>query len=105
KAWEELIHPGDLRLAVESRERFSKDPLACIDTERRYIHSSGSIVWGHVRASLVQDGAGSPLYFVAHVEDITERKRIEGVLRESEDRFRIMADSCPTMLWVTDAAG
>jgi len=37
--------------------------------------------------------------------DISERKRTDSALRESEERFRIMADSCPTMIWVTDAQG
>ncbi|MGA2212924.1 MAG: PAS domain S-box protein [Bryobacteraceae bacterium] len=105
KAWAELIHPDDRKLAGESRDRLLKDPLECVDTERRYIQSSGASLWGRVRSSLVRDPGGSPLYFVAHVEDITERKRVEDPLRDSEDRFRIMADSCPTMLWVTGSDG
>ncbi|MFP4100991.1 PAS domain S-box protein [Coleofasciculus sp.] len=38
-------------------------------------------------------------------EDITERKRVEAALRESEARFRNMADNAPMMVWVTDATG
>jgi PAS domain S-box-containing protein len=105
KTWDALIHSDDLMAAVESREQLSRDPQASPDTERRYIHNSGTVVWARVRVPRVRDAAGSALYSVVHVEDISERKRTEGALRESEDRFRIMADSCPTMLWVTDAAG
>ncbi|MGE5373572.1 MAG: PAS domain S-box protein [Bacteroidota bacterium] len=37
--------------------------------------------------------------------DITERKRLEGALRESEYRFRTMANGTPVMIWVTNADG
>jgi two-component system CheB/CheR fusion protein len=40
---------------------------------------------------------------VAH--DITERKREERVLRESEGRFRALADSAPVLVWMQDALG
>jgi PAS domain S-box-containing protein len=36
-------------------------------------------------------------------EEIAQRKRTEGVLRESEERFRMMADSAPILIWVADA--
>ncbi len=49
------------------------------------------------------EGSGSVVLGIAR--DITARKRAEDALRESEERFRIMADSCPTILWVTDAEG
>jgi PAS domain S-box-containing protein len=37
--------------------------------------------------------------------DISARKKTEEALRESEERFRIMSDGCPTMMWVTNAKG
>lgn len=39
------------------------------------------------------------------LSDIAARKRAEQSLRESEERFRSMADGSPSMMWVTDAAG
>jgi PAS domain S-box-containing protein len=66
-----------------------------MESEKRYIHRGGKVVWARRRMALIRDDGGNPQYFVVHAEDITERKRTEEALRESEERFRIMADSCP----------
>jgi len=41
----------------------------------------------------------------AIVRDITEQKRVEQALRESEQRFRTIADAAPVMIWMTDPCG
>ena len=46
-------------------------------------------------------GAGLSLYF----RDITDRKQAETALRDSEEKFRNMADNAPCMIWVTDPTG
>ena len=105
RKWQELVHPEDFDPAFGRGEQLWEAQAGCMDAEERFIHSNGSVVWGRARSSIVRDGCGNPLHLLVHVEDITERKRAEEALAESEDRFRVMADSCPTMLWVTDAEG
>ena len=103
--WADLTHPDDMASSLRMKEQLCGDPGGCVELEKRYIHRNGAVVWVRVKISSVRDAGGSPSYFVVHVEDITERKRTEEALRESEERFRIMADSCPAMMWVTNAEG
>jgi PAS domain S-box-containing protein len=103
--WPELTHPDDREASAQLTGRLLGDPSACVEIEKQYLHRSGKAVWARTRISLVRDGAGNPSYFVSQVEDITERKRVEEALRESEERFRVMADCCPAIMWVTDAQG
>ena len=105
KTWGELTHPDDVEPSLARRLQLWKDQGASAEVEKRYIHRSGNVVWARVRISVVRDTGDNPLYFLVYVEDITERKRVAEALSESEDRFRVMADSCPTMIWVTDAEG
>jgi PAS domain S-box-containing protein len=59
--------------------------------EKRYVRKDGAQLWGRLNVSLLKnDNGGSPLVF-AFVENVTERKRAEDALRESEQRFRLAA--------------
>ncbi|MGA2115189.1 MAG: PAS domain S-box protein [Bryobacteraceae bacterium] len=103
--WVELTHPDDLESSLQGMERLRNEPGEFMESEKRYIHRGGKVVWARRRMALIRDDGGNPQYFLVHAEDITERKRTEEALRESEERFRIMADSCPLGIWVTDAQG
>ena len=103
--WIELTHPDDLEASRRMARELIQAPGVHPDVEKRYIHRNGTVVWVRVRISAVRDSDGTAQHFVVHVEDITERKRAKEALRESEERFRIMADSCPSAMWVTDESG
>ena len=103
--WADLLHPNDQEHSRWMMEKLQSEPGLCLEAEKRLFHRSGRLVWASIRVSLVRDSRNEPAYFVVHVDDITERKQAIEALRESEERFRIMADSCPAMMWVTNAEG
>jgi PAS domain S-box-containing protein len=53
----------------------------------------GSTIWASVSAHSVKDAAGALLYYEGMVEEITDRKRAEELLRESEERYRIAIEN------------
>lgn len=57
------------------------------------------------RWALDRDAADRPGAILTSYNDITARKRIEADLRESEARFRTLADAVPQLIWTDDAAG
>jgi PAS domain S-box-containing protein len=61
--------------------------------------------WTHCVWVPQKDEGGSVIGFVAVIQDVTVRKAVEDALRESERRFRSMANGLPLLVWVHDAKG
>ena len=106
--WNEVTHPDDLESSLRQFEQVWKEPDRCAEAELRYRKRNGERLWARVRVSAIRE-AGEALdsapYCVVRLEDITERHRAEDAAQESEERFRIMADGCPALMWVSDASG
>jgi PAS domain S-box-containing protein len=83
--------------ALETQFRRAMSERASIHFENYYLPWQR---WYDVRVYPSNDGGISVFY-----QDITGRKRIEEALRESEDRFRTLADNVPTLSWMADRTG
>jgi PAS domain S-box-containing protein len=68
------------------------------NVERRYLHPDGSCRWVHVRSSPLISAEGQLVGRVGTVEDITERRKVEDQLRESEERYRLLAEHSTDMI-------
>ena len=73
--------------------------------EMRYRRQDGSVFWAETRGSAVRDEQGALIGFLGLHRDITDRKRAEDALRESEARFRLMAETMPGVVFTTSAEG
>jgi PAS domain S-box-containing protein len=73
--------------------------------EKRFLHSSGRVLWGQLTVALVRNAAGQPTYFCILVQDTTERRAAEQTLRESEQRLRSMVEGLPVLMDAFDERG
>lgn len=71
--------------------------------DRKYKRKDGVLVWGRSSGSAVRNEEGQFKYLVAVVEDITESKKAESALSESEERFRSVVDSAAEGVVTIDA--
>jgi PAS domain S-box-containing protein len=105
------LHPSDRHLVQKFHELVETQDS--ITSEYRVVWPDGTIHWlrghGHVIARLPD---GKPHRMVSIVADVTERKaaedelaRAQGALKESEERFRLVAENAPVMIWMGDADG
>ncbi|QQP92907.1 PAS domain S-box protein (plasmid) [Skermanella sp. TT6] len=100
----DITHPDDLpRNAVLFQHLV--DGGEAFEIEKRYVRPDGSSVWANNSVSAIRDDAGRLTSVIAVSIDLTDRRRAEAALRESEARFRHMADSAPALIWMTDVEG
>ena len=72
---------------------------------KEYIRKDGTRVPLEIKVHLVRARDGQPDYYYSFLSDITERRAAEAALRESEERFRDMADGTPLIIWLLDKDG
>ncbi len=81
----DITYPEDLEGDLENIEKLMAGTIRSYQMEKRYVHKRGFIVWVLLSGSLVRGVDGAPLYFVAQIQDITERKRMDRELAEARD--------------------
>jgi PAS domain S-box-containing protein len=84
-SWQDLTYPEDLPASTEPLAALIAGEWGSYSLEKRYVRKDGSIIWGHLAVSLQRDAAGRPCYVIAVLQDISERKRLEGELRQAKE--------------------
>ena len=101
---EELIHPDDVGLALDGFLAVASDPGATVRFTLRVRHGDGTYRW--TEAMLVNRLDDPTLRgIIGNFRDVTAEREATRALRESEERFRSLAEGSPTGVFRHDAAG
>ena len=96
------VHPDDReQVTMSFLGPTPKNPNCQISY--RVVRLDGSAIWVEKRARAFFDDHGRMLRIIGVVSDITERKQAEQVIRESEERFRLVANTAPVLIWMSSS--
>jgi PAS domain S-box-containing protein len=103
----EFVHPEDRHMVYESAEwtRTTTDPNYTARLEHRIIRRDGEIRYIVVRIRITKDAEGRTIKIHGANQDITEIKRAEATVRETEGRYRSLVETSPGVIWEVNTRG
>lgn len=102
KTPQDINHADDWAEVLAGRGRLLEGAITSHSLEKRYVRKDGTVLWGRLNQSLVRDHDNLPQYFIAVVEDITEKIQAERALKESERRLELTLDAAGLGFWDRD---
>jgi diguanylate cyclase (GGDEF)-like protein/PAS domain S-box-containing protein len=100
-----LTYPDDRELDAAQVNAMLARAIATYQVNKRFVRKDGNVVWTQLSGSLVWLKADVPHYFIYQIQDISDRIRAERALRDSEERFRTIAEATQEWIWEIDAEG
>ena len=82
-----FTYPDDIEPSIKTHKAVINRDKPFFWLEKRYIRKDGRVIWCEVSSSPVFDSKGCPIYTVAHVQDITERKKAEEALKKAHENL------------------
>jgi len=83
RTFQKITHPDDLDTDLEFMQQVLDGEIETYSMEKRYLRKNHEIVWINLTVSLLCEDTGEPSYFIAVVQDITERKEAEEKLQKN----------------------
>jgi PAS domain S-box-containing protein len=101
--WQPIALPEDVPM-IETRLRELSQANPIVIIENRVRNRDGEMRWMQFVNRAIFDAAGQMVELQAAGRDVTDRRRVEESLRESEQRFRQLAENIQEIFWLFDVA-
>ncbi len=103
--WIQIIHPDDRKRMVAGMERLMKSNREFGSNEYRIKTAGGAHVYINHRIYVLRDRKGKPVRIIGAATNITERKRSEEALRESEEQYRAFFETSRDCVFISSPEG
>jgi len=105
KKVEDLTYPDDVPASLEFIRRIRCGELPEYKIEERFLRRDGTVIWVNLTVSIVRSATGDPLYLVAFIEDITDRREAQSQASRSLSLLRATLESTADGILVVDLSG
>jgi len=102
--FQQLTWPEDLNSDLEQLDQLVRGDINSYSMEKRYYTRKGEVVWALLAVSLVRHADGTPLYFIAQVEDINDLKQTEWVNKRLMERITLANEAGGIGIWEWELA-
>ncbi|WP_293129273.1 PAS domain S-box protein [Microcoleus sp. bin38.metabat.b11b12b14.051] len=102
RTWMDVTYWEDIDSDSHKNNRLFAREFDCFNLEKRLVCQDGSLIWVNITVSIVEEPLSGAVYNVAVIEDISDRKQAEAALKESEERFRQLAENIESVFWMVD---
>ena len=100
--WALITHPDDVPIDLANMARLNAGEVAGFQMDKRFLRPDGATVWIRMTVAPVTVARGESPRHLALIEDISERRRLESALAESETRYRLAIEAATAALWDFD---
>ncbi|MFQ5739652.1 MAG: PAS domain S-box protein [Acidobacteriota bacterium] len=83
-----IIHPEDVEIGLNRARSMRAGEIPSYQLQRRYLRKDGEVIWTRLRASIIRDRVGKPLYGIGVVENVTAQKHADEVRLRLEEQLR-----------------
>ncbi len=103
RTFQDITHPDDLDADLAQVSQMLAGTIQKYSMEKRYLRKGGDVVWVMLTVSLVRTPAGEPKYFIAVIQDVSERKEIEARLAATQSLLLAAIEQTPAGIIIADA--
>ncbi|MEI9537240.1 diguanylate cyclase [Enterobacter cancerogenus] len=100
--FQQLTWPEDLHSDIEQLDQLVNGDINNYSLEKRYYTRDGEVVWALLAVSVVRHADGTPLYFIAQIEDINDLKHTEWVNKRLMERITLANEAGGIGIWEWD---